>query len=71
MIIKGYSVNCQSTLKEESERQLCILSLYQCCDGLVTKLEYLMNLLAPFVILGGEEENWDQVRVLHYCGLHL
>lgn len=51
MVFKVDLVDGKGTLKEESERQLGILGLDQRCDGLVTKLEDLVDLLAPLVIL--------------------
>lgn len=52
MVFKVNLVYGKSTLQEQPERQLSILCLHQCSDGLVTKLEDLVYLLAPLVILG-------------------
>lgn len=51
MVFKVNPINGEGTLEEESERQFSILSLDQCCDGLVAELEDFVHLLAPLVIL--------------------
>lgn len=62
MVFKVNPVNGKGTLKEESERQLSILSPEQCYDSLVAELEDFVHLLAPLVILGNTTR--DGVKII-------